>query len=159
RQLWLRGQRPDVDAFLERRGPLPAEQIVAMLTVDQLLRWQCGEKIPVEEYLERHPGLGLEPEYHCDLAYGEFLLRDECCERVDIDAYRQRVAECGELLQVQVDLSRAMQATPATKPPPERTTAPPDAPRPAQLALARDAAPLQLDCEIRALLRARLIVI
>ncbi|MBM4068567.1 MAG: serine/threonine protein kinase [Planctomycetes bacterium] len=165
RQLWLRGQRPSVDAFLERHSPLPAEQVVALLTVDQLLRWQSGERIPVEEYLERHPDLHRDPEHLTDLVYGEFLLREECGERVDVEEYARRFPECAAMLQVQVELYRALQATPTTTVPPDlsKPTTSPNPRRsaqpPVQLALARSAGPLQLDCEIRTLLRARLMVI
>src|SRR5262245_15741907 len=81
--LWRQGQRPDVDAFLSGVGGLSAAQRATLLRVDQRQRWQHGERIPVEEYLRRHPLLRSEPDAAVDLVYGEFLLRERLGERPD----------------------------------------------------------------------------
>lgn len=112
RQLWHRGQRPHVDAFIDRHGPLDVETVAAVLSVDQLLRWQAGERVPAEDYLQRHPDLRSDPENAIDLVYGEFLLREERGERVEIDEYLRRFPEYADVFQAQIELYRAMQATP-----------------------------------------------
>ena len=45
--------------------------------IDQSERWQRGERIPAENYLRRYPPLETDAEAVVELAYGEFLLREE----------------------------------------------------------------------------------
>lgn len=163
RQLWCQGQRPDVDAFLDCRAPLSAQQVVAVLTVDQLLRWQAGERVSAEDYLQRHPALVREPESAIDLVYGEFLLREERGELVNMDEYQQRFPEYADEFKAQVELYRAMMPKTLNTPLPHF----PETKRPEQLqaespikrVLVPEAGPLRLDSDIRRILRQRLLVI
>src|SRR5437879_5705537 len=85
RRLWGQGQKPDVDAYLAQAGPLSAEQLAAVLRADQRERWQTGERVPAEAYLERYPNLG--PEAALDLIYHEYLLRERGGQRPRLDDY------------------------------------------------------------------------
>src|SRR5260370_936230 len=76
--LWGKGQVPNVREFLQKTADLTPQQIVEVLCIDQWQRWQQGDRIPAETYLEMHPLLGSHPEAAFDLVYGEFLLRQEC---------------------------------------------------------------------------------
>src|SRR6266568_2181257 len=46
--LWRHGQRPNIEEFLHRQENLNAEQIIAILGVDQWRRWHGGERVPAE---------------------------------------------------------------------------------------------------------------
>ncbi len=107
-QRWRRGERPDVDAFLVEAGPLSRDQLAAVLRVDQRQRWQTGESVPAENYLQRHPTLRLDVEAAVDLVYGEFLLRERHGERPATDEYRQRFPEFADLIQSQIALHQAL---------------------------------------------------
>src|SRR5262249_55697814 len=104
-RLWCQGQRPDVDTFVARVGPLAAEQLAAVLRVDQRERWQA---VPVEVYLQRPPLLWQHPEPLLDLIHNEFLLREQQGEQPTLGEYRQRFPEQGEILQAQIELHRAL---------------------------------------------------
>src|SRR5262249_48814582 len=51
------------------------------LRCDQRQRWQQGERILVEAYLERHSALSTDPEAVLDLIYSEIVLREEQGDR------------------------------------------------------------------------------
>src|SRR5438034_6254425 len=50
---------------------------VAALRSEQRRRWQQGDRVPVEAFLERYPQLRNDAENLLDLIYNEFLLRSE----------------------------------------------------------------------------------
>jgi predicted Ser/Thr protein kinase len=129
-QRWRRGERPDVDAFLAATGPLPPDQLAAVLRVDQRQRWQAGERVLAESYFQRYPDLRADVEAAVDLVYGEFLLRERHGEQPAADEYRQRFPEFTDLLRAQIELHRALAAghgddTDAPRPAEAETTLPP----------------------------------
>src|SRR2546426_148990 len=75
--LWHQGQRPDVQQFLAGFGDLSLAQLVAVLAVDQRQRWQRGERVPAERYLQLHPSLQADAEIALEVIYGEFLVREQ----------------------------------------------------------------------------------
>jgi predicted Ser/Thr protein kinase len=107
-QRWRLGERPDLSAFLAATGPLPPDQLAAVLRVDQRERWQSGERIPAESYFKRYPSLLADVEAAVDLVYGEFLLRERHGERPAADEYRQRFPEFTDLLPAQIALHQAL---------------------------------------------------
>jgi hypothetical protein len=74
---WRQGDSPDVAAFLAGFPNLEPAEMAAVLLVDQRERWLLGERITAEAYLERFPALAADSEAVVELAYGEFLLREE----------------------------------------------------------------------------------
>lgn len=113
-QLWQRGQRPDVDAFLTLAGPLSPADVAAVLRIDQRHRWQAGERILAETYLQRYPAVRADPESAVDLIFNEFLLRDRLGERPDPDEYLRRFPEHVAVLEPQIQLHRALAVAPAS---------------------------------------------
>jgi predicted Ser/Thr protein kinase len=109
-QRWRRGERPDVDTFLAAAGPLPLDQLAAVLRVDQRQRWQAGDRVTAETYLQRYPNLRADAENAVDLVYSEFLLRERLGEHPAADEYRQRFPEFTDLLQAQIELHQALAA-------------------------------------------------
>jgi serine/threonine-protein kinase len=107
-QLWCRGQRPDVDAFLTRAGNLPAAELAAVLRVDQRQRWQAGERVLAETYFQKYPALRADADNAVDLVYNEFRLRESQGEQPALEEYVQRFPDYAEVLAAQVELHRAM---------------------------------------------------
>ncbi len=113
-QLWRAGQRPEAARFLTQVGPLPPAQVAAVLRVDQRERWQAGERILAETYLQQHPQVRADPEAVLDLIFNEFLLRERLGERPGPEEYRRRFPEHAAVIEQQIDLHRAL--TPAGEP-------------------------------------------
>src|SRR5437879_4720213 len=107
-ELWRQGQRPDVRQFLAHAVDLTLAQVVALLRVDQRERWQIGERIPAETYLQMYPGLAADPEKALELVYGEFLLREELTDSPPIEEYLQRFPQFALRLKQQVELHQAL---------------------------------------------------
>lgn len=68
-------------------GPIPA---IPVILDDQRNRWRRGEPATVEDYLERFPSLGDDPEGLLDLIYNEVVLRDEHGQAASLDEYQAR---------------------------------------------------------------------
>src|ERR1700689_2362267 len=89
-QLWQQGQRPDVHELLAAAGTLSPSVTAAVLAVDQRQRWQHGERVPAEAYLQQYPALEADAERALELVHGEFLLREELGEAPALAEYVQR---------------------------------------------------------------------
>jgi serine/threonine protein kinase len=105
---WRQGERPDLDAFLAQAGPLSVEQLAALLRVDQRERWQTGERVLVEAYLQHQPSLRRHGDRLVDLIYNEYLLRERHGDQPTVHEYRQRFPEHGDVLQAQIELDRLL---------------------------------------------------
>src|SRR6266851_4023517 len=110
--LWGKGQVPNVREFLQKTGSLTGQQIVEVLCIDQWQRWQQGDRIPAETYLEMHPALASHPEDAFDLVYGEFLLREQSGEEPPVESFNRRFPQFRELLERQGKLHHAFEAEP-----------------------------------------------
>src|SRR5262245_43383922 len=115
-QLWRQGLRPDVWSFLAEAGPLPLPQVAAVLVVDQQERWQAGERVPAELYLQRHPALEADRERAVELIYREFLLRDGLGEAPAPAEYLGRFPAYAERLRQQFELRRALDTVTSGEP-------------------------------------------
>jgi hypothetical protein len=106
---WQQGKRVNVAEFLAGFAELPASEVVAVLLVDQRQRWQMGERLPAESYLRRFPSLEADTEAVVELAYGEYLLREERGEQPALEEYLWRFPEHAERLRQQVELHHLLQ--------------------------------------------------
>jgi serine/threonine protein kinase/predicted Zn-dependent protease len=79
-----------------------------LLRADQRSRWQRGEAVRVESYLERHPSLHSDPEGLLDLIYNEIVLREESGDTPQIEEYLDRFASFGEQLGRLFEVHRAL---------------------------------------------------
>lgn len=114
--LWGKGQVPNVREFLQKSTNLTPQQVVEVLCIDQWQRWQQGDRIPAETYLEMHPLLTSHPEVAFDLVYGEFLLREQSGEEPPLDSFHRRFPQFIQLLERQGKLHHAFEAEiPSTK--------------------------------------------
>jgi len=108
--LWGKGQVPNVREFLQKTTDLTPQQIVEVLCIDQWQRWQQGDRIPAETYLEMHPVLASHPEVAFDLVYGEFLLREQSGEGPPTESFNRRFPQFTQLLERQGKLHHAFDA-------------------------------------------------
>jgi hypothetical protein len=107
-QLWRQGQRPDVQQFLAGMGALSPPRLLAVLQVDQLQRWQAGERVPAEAYLHRFPAVQADREAAVELVFGEYVLREDLGESPALEEYQRRFPEHAARLKQQADLHQAL---------------------------------------------------
>ena len=81
---------------------------VMALCIDQRRRWQLGERILAEAYLEQHPALLADPEALLDLIYSEIVLREENGENPQPEDYFQRFPQFRTQLQFQFEVHQAI---------------------------------------------------
>jgi tetratricopeptide (TPR) repeat protein len=86
---------------------LSAGEIVTLLRVDQGKRWQRGERLPVEAYLEHLPGLRGEEQVLLGLIAGEVLAREARGESPSWEEYHGRFPQYHDLLRRVFALSEA----------------------------------------------------
>jgi serine/threonine protein kinase len=96
--LWDAGQRPDVRHYLAGAGAVSRGDLLAVLLVDQQRRWQAGEAVPAEDYLEQFPALRQAPEDAVELIAGEFRLRQDSGEHPAAGEYQRRFPSWAERL-------------------------------------------------------------
>ena len=92
------GQRPSLREFLGEAGSAvdgPGARL-AVLRADMSLRWETGEKVGVEWYLERYSDLG--EDTIVALIYEEFCLREEEQENPVPAEYLSRFPQVAEAL-------------------------------------------------------------
>jgi serine/threonine protein kinase len=88
--LWRHGQRPNIEEFLHRQENLNADQIIAILGVDQWHRWHEGERVPAEFYLQLHPALTAAWADSFELVSAEFRIRKELGENPHVEEFLER---------------------------------------------------------------------
>jgi hypothetical protein len=103
---------------------LSRAEVVALLRADQLKRWQRGERVPLEAYLEHLPGLRDSDEVLLDLVSGEVILREALGEPPSWEEYQERFPRHSELLRrlfalhrIGAENDRADDESPATPSP------------------------------------------
>lgn len=109
--LWDQGQQPDVGAFLAKAGTLPLNELAAVLRVDQRQRWQRGQQVPAEAYLQRFPTLRSNAEAALDLIYNEFLLREKLGIAPGLDQFVARFPDHAVTLKQQIELHLALDSS------------------------------------------------
>src|SRR5690349_14561573 len=82
---------------------------ISLLRLDQARRWQQGERVRVEAYLEQQPDLGTNPEGLLDLIYNEIYLREQKGDRPQLEEYLQRFPRFASQLRVQFEVHRAIE--------------------------------------------------
>jgi tetratricopeptide (TPR) repeat protein len=106
-QRWRQEQCPDFSD--PAAGGLSAEQALAVLRYDQCRRWQAGERVPAEKYLQTYSILKTDPDQALVLIYGEFVLRQQLGESPTLDEYLQRFPDWAERLRQQDEFHRAVE--------------------------------------------------
>jgi len=112
-QHWSQGRQPGLDDFLEQAGPLSPASLAAVLRVDQCHRWQAGEDVRAEIYLQRYPKILAEPDHAIDLIFNELLIRERLGDSPDVEEYARRFPQYAEVLKAQIELHEALVRTAA----------------------------------------------
>jgi serine/threonine-protein kinase len=105
---WQNGERPQVEEFLAEAGALDADEILAVLRVDQSERYRLGECVLAERYLQAFPALASDPERAIDLIFAEYLLREEMGTQPAAAGFLDRFPRYAEELKLQLELHQAM---------------------------------------------------
>src|SRR5436190_181388 len=88
--------------------------LATSLRADQRERWQRGERVPVEAYLEREGALRADPEGVLDLIYNEVVLREEAGDMPQLGEYLARFPQFPSELRIQFEVHRALEADSAS---------------------------------------------
>ncbi len=123
-----RDGRPDVVAVLGDEDHLDTRGRVDVILADQRERWQAGERVSAEWYLEAFPDLAEDDDLAVDLVFSEFLLREEAGEAPDLAEYAARFPRFASVLALQADFHKALDAA-ASRPAAPRTGPRPPGPR------------------------------
>jgi hypothetical protein len=107
-QRWRQGRPPALGLFLAAAGRLDPAQLVAVVRVDQRERWQTGERVLAEAYLQAYPALADAVEAALEQVYGEFLLREQREESPALDENQRRFPQYAARLRQQLLLHQAM---------------------------------------------------
>src|SRR5438477_8567428 len=96
------------------RSSGPLRQLVEHLEENQRARWQRGEHVRVEDYLEQHPALQAFADGIVDLVYNEFLLRQSEGEAPPLEEYLQRFPLLARQLRDQFEVHAALTRSSST---------------------------------------------
>src|SRR5262249_52756972 len=77
---------------------------------DQSRRWQRGERVLVEAYLEQHPALREDSDHVLDLIYHEILLRERLQETLHLDEYLRRFPQLAPQIKAQFRCHEALRS-------------------------------------------------
>jgi tetratricopeptide (TPR) repeat protein len=92
----------DIREKLARDGDLTATQVADLLLADQLARWQRGQRVPAEAYLQLHPALTPASPEAFDLVFHEFVLRQDRQEAPSPAEFLWRFPQFAERFQRQL---------------------------------------------------------
>ena len=88
---------------------------LALLQTDQRQRWQRGERVLVETYLEQRPDLGADPDSLLDLIYNEIVLREEAGVSPRFPEYRQRFPHLEQEIRLLFEVHEVLEEDPLEK--------------------------------------------
>lgn len=98
--LWEQGQ-PDLREFITEAGDINAEQLLALVRIDQDQRWHRGERVRVESYVDQLAPLRGNDKALLDVIFSEIELRGRRGEAPKLDEYLQRFPQFAPQLQRQ----------------------------------------------------------
>src|SRR5947209_8627240 len=105
---------PDLSPTRPANGNEPGRSdLRSRLEADQRRRWQAGERVAVEAYLEQEPALRDDADAVLDLLFREVTLREERGEAPPLDELLRRFPQYDALVRLQFSLHRAFRASDA----------------------------------------------
>jgi tetratricopeptide (TPR) repeat protein len=84
------------------------------LRFDQRRRWQAGERVTVETYLEQEPGLNADPDAVLELICNEMVLREEAGAPPSLEEYLERFPQHAAELRIQFEVHQLLEASPTS---------------------------------------------
>jgi tetratricopeptide (TPR) repeat protein len=87
---------------------------ITLLRFDQRRRWQEGEPVRVEAYLEQEPALRSDAEGVLDLIYNEIVLREATADPPRLEEYLRRFPEFADQLRLQFQVHQALEGAALT---------------------------------------------
>ncbi len=90
--------------------PTSVMELVHALCAEQRRRWQAGDRVPADHFLEQHRTIREAPERAVELIYNEVLLREGAGESPLLDEYLRRYPHFGEQLRRLFEVHRALDA-------------------------------------------------
>jgi tRNA A-37 threonylcarbamoyl transferase component Bud32 len=88
--MWQHGTPRSLAEYVTSAGPLAADDLVALVRVDQRERWERGERPPAESYLRLQPIAAAGPDVALDVIFSEVMLRGDLKESPKLDEYLRR---------------------------------------------------------------------
>jgi serine/threonine protein kinase/tetratricopeptide (TPR) repeat protein len=85
-------------------------ELVGSLRHEQRRRWDAGDRVPAEAYLQRHAELRADPERALELVYNEVMLRQRGGESPRLDEYQERFPDLAERLELLFQVHSALEA-------------------------------------------------
>jgi hypothetical protein len=102
RRLWRSGPRPDLNGFLVSHTDLSHDELLDLIETDRSERWQRGDRVKAEHYLEQFPTIAADDEATLVIIYGEFYLRRELGDAPNLMEYIARFPQHARRLRDQV---------------------------------------------------------
>jgi WD40 repeat protein len=94
----------------EHVPPDAAAQLAGRLLDDQRARWERGERLLVETYVDQHPDLAAAPDAILDLIYQEIVLRKQAGEEPALPEYQGRFPQWAGPLRELFEVDSALDA-------------------------------------------------
>jgi serine/threonine protein kinase/Tfp pilus assembly protein PilF len=85
---------------------------ITLLRFDQRRRWQEGDAVRVEAYLEQEPALRSDAEGLLDLIYNEIVLREATGDPPRLEEYLRRFPQFADQLRLQFQVHQALEGAP-----------------------------------------------
>ncbi len=100
----------DVREVLIARGDFTSRQVADLLLADQMARWERGERVPAEAYLQLHPTLTATNPDGFDLVFNEYVLRQDRGEAPSAAEYTWRFPHFRDRLRSQLKVYQELLA-------------------------------------------------
>jgi tetratricopeptide (TPR) repeat protein len=84
-------------------------RLASLLRINQRARWQLGDTVRVELYVQQHPWLQAAPEALLDLIYHEIVLRQKRGESPELAEYLERFGELDGQLRLLFEVDQALE--------------------------------------------------
>jgi serine/threonine protein kinase len=115
---WQEGKSADLERFLPALdNPLRPQVLHELIVVDMEMRWQRGQVVGLEYYVEKYPELGTAPSLPAKLIFEEYHVRHRFGDRPDLSTYQKRFPNQFPALQRLVEKTgRGMTPSPTATP-------------------------------------------
>ncbi|HLJ93473.1 MAG TPA: protein kinase, partial [Gemmataceae bacterium] len=100
----------------ESRSTVPVRPSQSFLLLDQRRRWQAGDRMWLEIYLQKYPSLQTKADNLLELLYHEVVLREEQGENPTLEEYERRFPEHAEAIHLHFEVHEALRSSASPQP-------------------------------------------